>query len=65
MVVGMKNALGIVDAIKDHFDFAINEECHEWNECNVSATRLTQPLHIRAPATVKGNTPLQVWGSVF
>lgn len=31
----MKNALGIIDEIKEDFDFAINEGCHQWNECNV------------------------------
>ncbi|CAN0235229.1 unnamed protein product, partial [Scytosiphon promiscuus] len=35
MSVGLKNAVGLVSILVDAFDFALNEECHEWNECGV------------------------------
>lgn len=37
MLVGMKNAFELVGDMSDDYDFAISEECHEWDECNVSA----------------------------
>lgn len=36
MKVGMKNAVELMDATSDLYDFAINEECHEHDECGVS-----------------------------
>lgn len=36
MKVGMKNAIELLDDLSDYYDFAINEECHDWDECDVS-----------------------------
>lgn len=36
MLVGMKNALALMDDLNNHYDFAVNEECHDWDECDVS-----------------------------
>lgn len=32
---GLKNAVELVPILVNKFDFALNEECHEWNECVV------------------------------
>jgi hypothetical protein len=32
--VGLKNDLGQVGRLVDHFDFAVNEQCFEYDECN-------------------------------
>ncbi len=32
--VGLKNALGLVEAALPHFDWALNEECHIYEECS-------------------------------
>jgi len=39
LAIALKNDLGQVRELVDHFDFAINEECFSWNEC-----RLLQPF---------------------
>ena len=44
----MKNAVGLIDALKGHYDFAINEECHEWKECDVSASKIA-PISTSLP----------------
>lgn len=31
--VGLKNDLSQIEKLKDFFDFSVNEECHEFNEC--------------------------------
>lgn len=36
MKVGMKNAIELMDATSDLYDFAINEECFDYDECDVS-----------------------------
>lgn len=36
MSVGLKNTVELVPILVNDFDFAINEECHEWEECDVS-----------------------------
>lgn len=36
MKVGMKNAIELLDDLSGFYDFAINEECHEWDECGGS-----------------------------
>lgn len=36
MSVGLKNTVELVPILVNKFDFALNEECHEWNECAVS-----------------------------
>lgn len=38
MKVGMKNAIELLGDLHEYFDFAINEECHQWNECGVSVS---------------------------
>jgi len=35
MKVGMKNSLELMDDTHEYYDFALNEECHEYNECEV------------------------------
>ncbi len=35
--VALKNDLDQVEALVDYFDFAINEQCHEYEECSVLA----------------------------
>ncbi|ORX49245.1 hypothetical protein BCR36DRAFT_583849 [Piromyces finnis] len=34
MAAGFKNSIELLDDLKDIFDFAINEECNEYNECD-------------------------------
>ncbi|CAN0235414.1 unnamed protein product [Scytosiphon promiscuus] len=34
MKVGLKNCVEILSDLVDHFDFAINESCNMWNECD-------------------------------
>lgn len=31
--IGLKNDLDQLEELVDHFDFAVNEQCHEYNEC--------------------------------
>jgi hypothetical protein len=33
LAVGLKNALGLVQALVDRFDFAVNEQCFQYREC--------------------------------
>lgn len=33
--VGLKNDLGQAAELVDYFDFAVNEQCHMYNECDV------------------------------
>ncbi len=33
LAIGLKNDLEQVEELVDHFDFAINEECYRWGEC--------------------------------
>lgn len=35
LAIALKNDLGQVQDLVDHFDFAINEECFTWNECHL------------------------------
>ncbi|CAM9416197.1 unnamed protein product, partial [Laminaria digitata] len=46
MQVCLKNAVEMLDDLEDWFDFALNEECHEWNECDV----ITPPALLRETA---------------
>jgi len=32
--VGLKNDLDQINELVDHFDFAVNEQCHEYSECD-------------------------------
>lgn len=36
MLVGMKNAIELLGDLSSYYDFAINEECWQWDECEVS-----------------------------
>jgi hypothetical protein len=36
--VGLKNDTDQISVLAQYFDFAVNEECHEQNECNVYST---------------------------
>jgi len=44
--VGLKNDLTQVNELEPYFDFAINEQCHEYNECNllVDFTNANKPI---------------------
>lgn len=35
MLVGMKNSVELVPIMHRDFDFALNEECFQWDECDV------------------------------
>lgn len=35
MLVGMKNSVELVPIMHQYFDFALNEECFQWDECEV------------------------------
>jgi hypothetical protein len=35
LAVGLKNDLGQIPALVDRFDFAVNEECHDYSECHL------------------------------
>ncbi|WP_133491297.1 endo alpha-1,4 polygalactosaminidase [Alcanivorax sp. 24] len=49
LAVSLKNDLGQIQDLVAHFDFAINESCHEWDECELLTpfTQAGKPvLHI-------------------
>lgn len=35
LLIGLKNALSQIPDLVDHYDFAVNEQCHEYEECEV------------------------------
>lgn len=35
LAISLKNDLGQINDLVAHFDFAINESCHEWDECEL------------------------------
>ena len=35
LAVGLKNDVGQIDALVAYFDFAVNEQCFEYNECSI------------------------------
>lgn len=35
LAVGLKNDLGQLEDLAEHFDFAVNEECHDYDECGL------------------------------
>lgn len=37
LAVGLKNDLEQVPELVDYFDLAVNEQCHEWDECDLLA----------------------------
>ena len=40
MKVALKNAVELAVDLADYFDFAVNEECNQWNECGVSVYKM-------------------------
>lgn len=44
MLVGLKNVVELTSSLVSYFDFAINESCHEYDECDVSSAMPTFPL---------------------
>jgi len=40
--VGLKNDLEQLDSLKDFFDFSVNEECHEFHECQALSPFIEQ-----------------------
>jgi hypothetical protein len=36
LLVGLKNDVDQIPALVDHFDFAVNEQCHEFDECELN-----------------------------
>lgn len=38
LAIGLKNDLEQVGALESLFDFAVNEECMQWDECDVLDT---------------------------
>ncbi len=40
--VGLKNDLDQINDLVDHFDFAVNEQCFQYNECDVLKPFITQ-----------------------
>lgn len=41
MRVGLKNAVELIPTVVNYFDFAINESCNEYNECDVGARSIS------------------------
>ena len=37
LAIGLKNSLEIVDEVSGDVDFAVNEQCHQYNECDAYA----------------------------
>jgi len=35
LAIGLKNSLEIIDTLADDVEFAVNEQCHQYNECDV------------------------------
>lgn len=43
MKVGLKNAIDMIPDVVDCFDFAVNESCIKYDECDVSACNVFAP----------------------
>jgi len=39
--IGLKNALGLIEALEPLFDWALNEECFDYDECDMNAPFLS------------------------
>lgn len=52
MKVALKNSVDLLYDLVDCFDFAVNESCNVWNECNVSVCKLSQSFDLRPRAAV-------------
>lgn len=48
MKVALKNCVELLSALVDFFDFAINESCNVWNECDVSIQPFASLIVMRA-----------------
>jgi len=35
LLIGLKNDLNQINDLVDYFDFSVNEECHQYNECDL------------------------------
>jgi hypothetical protein len=46
LAVALKNTVGLIPELVDHVDFAINEECQTYNECDTYQVRPYFALHI-------------------
>lgn len=46
MTVGLKNSIEIVPILVNKFDFALNEECFRWKECDVSTRPPSAKIHL-------------------
>jgi len=46
MAAGFKNSIELLEDLKDIFDFAINEECNEYNECDDYSVFLNNDLAV-------------------
>lgn len=42
LLIGLKNALELIPDLVDDVDFAVNEQCHEYDECDVYAPFVAQ-----------------------
>ena len=40
--IGLKNALGQINALVDLYDFEVNEQCHQYNECDMLSPFISQ-----------------------
>lgn len=40
--IGLKNDLDQINELVDHFDFAVNEQCHQYSECETLAPFIAQ-----------------------
>lgn len=45
MKVGLKNIVELVPVLVDYFDFAVNDECNKYNECDVSYMKQRKPYY--------------------
>lgn len=62
LAVGLKNDLEQVDALVSYFDFSLNEQCHEYNECsalNQFITAQKPVLNIEYAAKYRSNSGRQ------
>jgi len=60
MAIGLKNALGLVDAVLPVMQWAVNEQCEEYNECGLSKPFIDagKPvLHIEYPDSAPNVSP--------
>lgn len=63
MKVALKNAVELVAELADYFDFAVNEECNQWDECDVSVyiTAVQQSSAVQWTTIAPFSTCLALW----